>query len=136
MDYCRIYFSGVNSVCCIVLFALLGGGALAQEEKFRASTEPTTAVAQGHGEVRAVLIGEFTDPSARELWEVLVSRLPDSADREWFTSAEDASRSSLGGYPKLAKPAAFLCINGRCSVALFTQQELARRIDDMLFNKR
>jgi hypothetical protein len=120
---------------------LVGSRAYAQVVKSLASIESEAdsaagPSAAGHSGVRAVLIGPRTDDSAKGLWDVIGSRLPTNAEREWFASAEDARRGSLVRYPTLSKPAAFLCINSRCSVALFTPQELRLRIDDMLQKNR
>jgi hypothetical protein len=48
--------------------------------------------------------------------------------REWWDRREGALPNPDVRYPQLASAAAFVCVDTRCSVPLFTEQELRERL--------
>ena len=82
------------------------------------------------------LIGDPEQSSARELWGVMLSRSPSYVLREQFSSASEAGVASDVRYPKLPKPAAFVCAEKRCSLPIFDPTELRERIAEMTTGTR
>ncbi len=80
----------------------------------------------------AILIGNGDDSAAEELWQIMLSKLPSYVRRERFSSVLDLRPGSSRRYPKLSKPAVFICSRERCSVPIFTAAELTERIAEMV----
>ena len=95
-------------------FAYVGGYLLAQGE---AKVDP----------LHIVVIGSRGSPDARALFFEALAAPVYYKQVEWFDPT-DTSRPVPALYPKLAKPAAFLCANQACSAPVDTAADLARLI--------
>ena len=84
----------------------------------------------------AVLLGSSEDSRTEELWRAMLSRLPHYVRRERFSSVSALKLGAEMYYPRLSKPAAFMCANKRCSVPIFTAAELIERIAEMMNNNK
>jgi uncharacterized protein YyaL (SSP411 family) len=74
------------------------------------------------------IVAAKADVAARPLFEVAL-RSPGSYKRvDWWDRAEGPLPNADVAYPKLAKPAAFICAAGRCSLPSFTPADYARQI--------
>ena len=127
--------SVVDSVRVLLIWFLIIQGAYAEPANAPSGTATFVRAVEApvaDASIKAVLIGPFADSIAAGLWQIIVSRIPESADRKWFSAASDVPRDSVVRYPSLSRPAAFLCVKSRCSVPLFTVAELNARIDDMV----
>jgi uncharacterized protein YyaL (SSP411 family) len=83
----------------------------------------------------AVLVGDGNDGSGEDLWRVILSKLPSYARRERFSSVSALRQDTDMRYPRLSRPAAFLCVKKRCSVPIFTATELTERIAEMMADR-
>lgn len=93
-------------------FAYVGGYLLAQAE---AKADP----------LHIVVIGPRNDGAARALFLAALAAPAYYKQIEWF----DPARPVPDLYPKLAKPAVFLCANRACSAPVYTAADLARLIE-------
>lgn len=74
------------------------------------------------------IVAPFNDPTARALYAVAL-RAPGSYKRvEWWDPAHGPLANASITYPRLPKPAAFICAAGRCSVPSFAPEDYAKRI--------
>jgi hypothetical protein len=65
------------------------------------------------------------------LWSEAVRVKEPYVRREWWDRSEGALPNPDVRYPKLAAPAAFVCVDTRCSVPLYTDQELREKLAQM-----
>jgi uncharacterized protein YyaL (SSP411 family) len=79
--------------------------------------------------VHVTVVGGRNDPAAAALWRAALG-LPTSYKRVelWDPSEPPLPRADVQ-YPKLARPAAFLCTEGRCSSPAYTPADLSRRAE-------
>jgi uncharacterized protein YyaL (SSP411 family) len=95
-------------------FAYVGGYLLAQSE------------AQGDP-LHIAVVGPHNTATARDLFLTAVAAPLYYKQIEWLDPA-NVARSTSVPYPKLDKPAAFLCANQACSAPLFTPADLTKRL--------
>lgn len=69
-------------------------------------------------------VGDRDDAQSRTLWRETLRVIPLHLQREWIDPKEVRARS----YPRVSKPAVFVCSKGRCSLPLFTEQEVRETI--------
>lgn len=88
--------------------------------------------------IHITVVGERGSPATESLWATAL-KIPDFYVRtERFTREEldavGAEKGSLGGikFPRLGKPAAFICANKTCSLPLFSAGELRERIFEVM----
>ena len=76
------------------------------------------------------IVSDRRDPKGRELFRSAVAYPAFYRRVEWLdpTRGKMSPRQDVQ-YPKLARPAAFVCTQGRCSLPAFTAEELASRIE-------
>jgi hypothetical protein len=74
------------------------------------------------------VLGGKKDAMALELWKTILPVPASYVRREWWDRAEGPMPNPDVQYPNLPKPAAFVCANKRCSLPLFTKEELNERL--------
>ena len=74
------------------------------------------------------VVGAKTEPRARRLWQEAVATQEEYIRREWWDRSEGPLPNPDVRYPQLAVPAAFVCVDKRCSVPLYTDEELRERL--------
>lgn len=75
------------------------------------------------------VVGSKGDPAARALFEAAI-RYPAVYRRiEWWDRSEGNMPNPDVQYPKLAKPAAFVCTDRTCSLPIFSAGDIPREID-------
>ena len=74
------------------------------------------------------VVGAKSDVQAQLLWKEAVRVNDQYLRREWWDRREGALPNPDVRYPQLASAAAFVCVDTRCSVPLFTEQELRERL--------
>lgn len=74
------------------------------------------------------VVGGKTDPRARLLWREAVGAREEYIRREWWDRSEGPLPNPDVRYPQLEVPAAFMCVDKRCSVPLYTEEELRERL--------
>jgi uncharacterized protein YyaL (SSP411 family) len=94
-------------------FAYVGGYLLARSE---ASADP----------LHVVVIGAHDDPAARELFVTAIAAPIYDKDIEWLDAAQAAG---VAAYPRLTRPAAFLCSRQACSPPVFSRAGLLKLLD-------
>jgi uncharacterized protein YyaL (SSP411 family) len=93
-------------------FAYVGGYLLAQSE---AASDP----------LHVVVIGARNDATAQALFFTAIATPISYKQIEWF-DPNDTALPVPAMYPKLGKPAAFLCANEACSSPVFTRGDLLK----------
>lgn len=77
-----------------------------------------------HPPLHLVVVGAKNDPAARALFDTL-SRMAEPYKRqEWWDPAEGKLPNHDVQYPRLKKPAAFVCTEKTCSVPLFKPEQV------------
>jgi uncharacterized protein YyaL (SSP411 family) len=93
----------------------VGGLLLAAEEL---SSEP----------LHVAVVGRRSDPVARALFTAALRAPTAYALVEWWDPQAGAPPRGDFLYPRLARPAAYLCANGACSAPVFDPAALSARI--------
>jgi uncharacterized protein YyaL (SSP411 family) len=78
--------------------------------------------------VHVTIVGGKDVAEAQELFATALRGLPISARIEWLDHREGALPRSDVEFPSLARPAAFLCANGSCSMPLTRPEQLRARL--------
>ncbi len=81
--------------------------------------------------VRITVVGGKDDPRSQVLWGEAVRVTVPHMRREWWDRREGPLPYADAKYPILLEPAAFVCANKKCSVPLYTSQELRERIEEL-----
>jgi hypothetical protein len=74
------------------------------------------------------VVGGKDDLRAQQLWKEAVRVNEKYIRREWWDRREGALSNPDVRYPQLGAPAAFVCVDSKCSVPLFTVDELRERL--------
>ncbi len=79
--------------------------------------------------VHIAIVGSKSDPATAALFHVALA-FPTTYKRvEWYDSAEGPLPNSDVQYPKLPKPAAFVCTGTACSRPAFSPDDLNHRLE-------
>lgn len=82
--------------------------------------------------VHVTVVGGRDDPAANELWRAALGLATAYKRVElWDPGSGPLPRADVT-YPRLPRPAAFLCTEGRCSAPAYTPIELSQRIEWVL----
>ena len=95
--------------------------------------EAKRSVRQAEEELRSAplhitVVGAKNDERAQQLWSEAVRVSDHYIRREWWDRREGVLPNPDVRYPQLVSPAAYVCIDTRCSVPLSTVQELRERL--------
>ena len=77
------------------------------------------------------IVGNKHDKTARELFEMGLKSITRFKRVEWWDKAEGPLPNPDVTYPKLDKPAAFICTDGACSSPIFEPEKMEEAIDKM-----
>lgn len=126
-----------------LMFRYTGRSALSQqaqdslsfmrEEQNHLTAEAKRSFRQAQEELRTsplhiTVVGAKDDERAQRLWKEAVRVNDHYVRREWWDRREGALLNPDVRYPELTSPAAFVCVDRRCSLPLFTDQELRERL--------
>lgn len=81
--------------------------------------------------VRITVVGAKSDQGSQALWREAVRATFPHMRREWWDRGEGALPHADVRYPILSEPAAFVCSNKKCSLPLYTPQELRERLEEL-----
>lgn len=81
--------------------------------------------------VRITVVGAKSDQRSQALWREAVRATIPQMRREWWDRGEGALPHPDVRYPVLSEPAAFVCSNKKCSLPLYTPQELRERLEEL-----
>lgn len=74
------------------------------------------------------VVGAKDDARAQHLWREALRVEVEYLRREWWDRREGVLPNPDVKYPPLVSPAAFVCVDTRCSVPLYTEQELREKL--------
>jgi uncharacterized protein YyaL (SSP411 family) len=75
-----------------------------------------------------MIIGDKNNHQAEKLFRETLRAIPLHLQREWLDRREAPLPSRGVSYPHVSKPAVFVCSRGRCSLPLFTEQDVRETI--------
>jgi hypothetical protein len=74
------------------------------------------------------VVGSKQDDRARALWRESLKVPAVFARREWLDRSEGSLPRNDATFPALSTPAAYVCVQKRCSLPLFTEEELRAKL--------
>lgn len=80
------------------------------------------------------IVGSKSDPAALALYQKALQYPVVYRRIEWWDQAEGKMPNPDVQYPKLAKAAAFICVNHACSTPIFAPEKLHARADSLIFS--
>ncbi|MES2499708.1 MAG: DUF255 domain-containing protein [Pseudomonadota bacterium] len=79
------------------------------------------------------IVGEKSDPAAQALYQKALQYPVVYRRIEWWDYGEGKMPNPDVQYPKLAKSAAFICVNHACSTPITAPEKLHAKADDLIF---